>query len=93
MAVLTINEDVTLLLLVRFDSFSNTSEMSLLSASFMNIQKKKKKKKPEEATLFTRSIMAILTMKGTYLCHCWSDLTTFRSRLRFHACYCYIQVS
>ena len=49
--------------------------------------------KNEEATLFTRSIIAILTIKGTLLCYCWSDLTQFRTRQRFHACHWYLQVS
>ena len=49
--------DITLSSLVRSDPFLNSSEIlciSLLSASFMNIQQNN-----EEAMLFTRSIMTI----------------------------------
>ena len=43
--------------------------------------------KPEEATLFTWSIMAILIAKGIKHCYCLSDLAHFQTRLRFYPSY------
>ena len=64
-----------------------------MQVSWRSKKKKKKKKQKEEATLFTRSLWPFLTIKGTQFCHCWSDLTQFRTHPRFYACHCYLQIS
>ena len=83
--------DKTLLLLIRSHPFSNSFEilsMLLISTSFMKTQQKIMKLRCSK-----RRLWPFLTIKGTQLCQCWSDLTSFGTRPRFYAYYCYLQVS